>query len=307
MLAAVAALIVAVPVIATVLGGARYAAAAPSEQCAYCGASIEGEAIVSSGRSYHRSCWEKNVAVRCSLCGEILKGEYVKDAWGNRYHPSHRREMVACEYCGRFISETITHGGARYADGRSVCNICRRTAVEGAGEGRKLMVQAAARLAGIGLAVDPSRVRLELVDLTRMVEASGDRSRLRTGYTQYESVTSVGGTRRSESVTVYVLAGMPRLETIATLAHELTHVWLSREERLSTRPALAEGSCNYAAVRVLETYPGAESLFLTGKMKESTDEAYGEGLRRVIRYVDTNGVEAWLRLARSRDDFPPGF
>ena len=36
-------------------------------------------------------------------------------------------------------------------------------------------------------------------------------------------------------------------------------------------------------------------------------EVYGEGLRRVIRYVDENGVAAWLRLARTRHDFPEGY
>lgn len=338
-LVGVAAVALLFVVTATLLGGAPPAAAASAGKCAYCGARIEGDGIISDGRSYHKSCWlqhvaprcaicgetlsgdyvvqegksyhracwEKHVAARCSLCGEILQGEYLKDAWGNRYHPAHRKETAACEYCGRFISDRVTHGGVRYGDGRSVCNICRRTAVDGAGEGRKLMAQAAARLADVGVAVDPSRVRLELADLTRMGEVSGDRSRLRSGYTQYESVTTVGGARRSEAVTVYVLIGMPRLETIATLAHELTHVWLSRAERLNTRPALAEGNCNYAAMRVLAAYPGAESTFIVRKMKESTDDVYGEGLRRVIRYVDGNGVEAWLRLARTRDDFPAGY
>ena len=292
-----------------VLAALALCAAAPSSQrnCAYCGEPITGSHLEQNGKAYHRACWEDHVALRCSLCGGIIQGEYLKDAWGNRYHPSHRKETVECEYCGRFISENVTQGGVRYADGRNVCNICRRTAVDGAGEGRKLVAGAAARLDKIGLKVDPSRVRLELVDLRRMAEVSGDRSRLRTGYTHYEWETSGDGERRTETVTVYVLIGMPRIETIGTLAHELSHVWLSRADRFDTRPALAEGSCNYAAMRVLQTYPGPESAHHVEKMRSSDDPAYGEGLRRVIRFVDRNGVEAWLDLVRRRNDFPPGF
>jgi hypothetical protein len=100
---------------------------------------------------------------------------------------------------------------------------------------------------------------------------------------------------------------MPRIETIATLAHEMTHVWLSREGRFDTGPALAEGSCNYAAIRVLEGYPDPESAYLIGKMKGSDDPIYGEGLRRVIRFVDRNGAAAWLGVLRAQDDFPRGF
>jgi len=283
------------------------AAASSDRKCAYCGEPIRDAYMEQGGKFYHKACWEDHVAIRCSLCGGIIQGAYVKDAWGNRYHTSHRKETAECEYCGRFISEKVTGGGVRYSDGRNVCNICRRTVVEGAGKGRRLLGEAASRLAGLGLRVDPSQVRLQLVDLQRMGELSGDRSRLRMGYTQYEWESTSEGKRRTESVTVYVLIGMPRHETIGTLAHELTHVWLSREGRFETEPALAEGSCNYAAVRVLEEYSDPESRYLIGKMKGSEDPVYGEGLRRVIRFVDRNGAGAWLRLIRSHDGFPAGF
>jgi len=282
-------------------------AARSGRRCAYCGEPIDGAYMEQGGKLYHKTCWEEHVALRCSLCGRIIQGSYVKDSWGNLYHTSHRKETAECEYCGRFISEKVTGGGVRYADGRNVCNICRRTAVDGEGTGRRLLAEAASRLAGIGVKVDPSRVRLQLVDVDLMGKLSGDRSRLRTGYTQYEWESSSEGKRRSESVTVDVLIGMPRIETIATMAHELTHVWLSREGRFETEPALAEGSCNYAAVRVLEGYSGPEAAHLIVKMKGSEDPVYGEGLRRVIRFADRNGAPAWLQLVRSRDDFPRGF
>jgi len=283
------------------------ATAQEARTCAWCRQPIEGEYVEQNGKPYHETCWEDHVALRCSLCGGIIRGSYVVDAWGNRYHPSHRNDTVPCEYCGRFISARVTHGGVRYADGRSVCNICRKTAVLDPGEARLDLAEAAERLATVGPRVDPSAIRLEMVDLARMGEVSGDRSRRRSGFTQYEWQTSWGKKTGVEKATIYVLAGMPRIETIGTMAHELTHVWLMKQGRHDTRPALAEGSCNYAALLVLGTYPGEESAHLVSKMKQSSDPIYGEGLLRAMRYVDRNGVAAWLSLLASRDDFPPGY
>jgi hypothetical protein len=42
-------------------------------------------------------------------------------------------------------------------------------------------------------------------------------------------------------------------------------------------------------------------------MTGSDDPVYGEGLRRVIRFVDRNGATAWLLLLRGQDEFPRGF
>lgn len=282
-------------------------AIAPTERCAYCGAPIAGDYLEQEGKAYHRDCWEDHVAVRCSICGGIIRGTYFRDSWGNVYHSEHRAETKECDYCGRLISEAVTHGGVHYGDGRNVCSLCRRTAVEGAGEGRKILAEAAARIADIGIDVDISEVQLRLVDADRMGSVSGDSSRSRTGFTQYETITTLGGRSKSETVDVYVLVGMPRFETLSTMAHELTHVWMLRAGRLDTKPALAEGSCNYAALTVLSKYPGEEAAHLVSRMKGSKDPVYGEGLRRVAVYVDRSSVSAWLQLARTRNDFPPGF
>jgi len=286
------------------------ASAGPSraaERCAYCGGPITGDYLEQDGRAYHRSCWEKHVALRCSVCGGILNGTFLRDSWGNAYHASHRSQVPECEYCGRLISEALTHGGVRYPDGRNVCNLCRRSAVEGAGEGRKILAEAASRIAASSIAVDVSEIRLRLIDSGRMAEISGDSSRSRTGYTRYETITTIGGRSTSETVTVHVLAGMPRVEALATMAHELTHVWMLRAGRLDTSPALAEGSCNYAALTALAGVPGEDAAHVAARMRKSKDPIYGEGMRRVARYVDRNGTTAWLQLVRTRNDFPPGF
>jgi hypothetical protein len=60
---------------------------------------------------------------------------------------------------------------------------------------------------------------------------------------------------KTRDIKVYILHGMPRIDAIATLAHELTHVWQSVHGRLENDPAFAEGSCNYASYLVLGQYP----------------------------------------------------
>jgi hypothetical protein len=99
---------------------------------------------------------------------------------------------------------------------------------------------------------------------------------------------------------------MPRVEMIGTLAHELTHVWQFLHGRLRSDRALSEGSCNFASYWVLrQMAPGEESDFIIESMLRDEDKIYGEGFRRVKRYVEQNGISGWLALMTDRDQRLP--
>jgi hypothetical protein len=42
--------------------------------------------------------------------------------------------------------------------------------------------------------------------------------------------------------------------------------------------------------------PGREADFIIESMLRDEDEIYGEGFRRVKRYVERNGISRWLAL-----------
>ncbi|MBU6429100.1 MAG: hypothetical protein KGR26_08835, partial [Cyanobacteria bacterium REEB65] len=70
------------------------------------------------------------------------------------------------------------------------------------------------------------------------------------------------------------------------------------------QPQLAEGSCNYFRWKVHEVRGTPEAQAHMKKMLEDPDPCYGEGFRRVKKYVDKNGFAALLRLLAKSSDFP---
>jgi hypothetical protein len=278
-------------------------------RCAVCGHLLEGGFLVHEGKNYHEKCYRERVAQRCSLCGAVIEGSYLKDFWGNAYHASHQDAAPRCDYCGRFISEKLTGGGVRYGDGRRVCGVCREGAVADEASARALMLDVAGRLAALGLEVDAAPVRLHLVARDEMALRSGDPSPRRTGYTNYRwlEIQDEDGRRQERAAHVYVLAGMPRLETIATLAHELTHVWRLERTREPIDEPLDEGACNYAAYLVLKERPGPAADFILHSMQENPDPAYGAGFRRALRYAEEKGAAALWTLLRTARRFPEGY
>lgn len=273
--------------------------------CDHCGDPIEGPFTVHRKKNYHSDCFEHGVALRCSLCEAIIQGEYLIDFWGNSYHRSHQNVVQSCNYCSRFISTTTTGGGARYSDGRHICNICRGQAVTSVREAQKLMEEVAGHMRAYGLNIDTDLVRLHMVGLTQMQQWSGKAAHNLTGYTDY--VETWRAFSKDRQVDVYVLYGMPRMDVINTLAHELTHVWQFVHGKLRNDRAFSEGSCNYAAYLVLERYDDREAAYLQNNMLEDRDAVYGDGFRRVKRYAEKKGLREWLTRLRKRDSLPRGY
>lgn len=274
--------------------------------CAICGKPISGDYVERDGKVFHTACYEENFALRCDLCGKVIKGKYIRDYWGHVYHASHKGKVPRCAHCSRFISESLTGGGYKYADGRYVCGICHKTAVLKHSQAVKLMREVAARLDRLGLHVDTGPIHLHLAGLEEIRGLAGSSSDDLRGYTDYSEESFLGFTM-SRKIDVYILYGMPRESAIATLAHELTHVWQSVHGRLHNDPALAEGSCNLAAWLVLQGVNTPQSAYVIHTMMENRDENYGEGFRRIKKFADEKGIAAWIRTLGAEDAFPSGY
>jgi paxillin len=44
-------------------------------RCAYCNRPINGPYSEYKGKNYHNDCFEHHVALKCALCGDIIRGE----------------------------------------------------------------------------------------------------------------------------------------------------------------------------------------------------------------------------------------
>jgi hypothetical protein len=241
------------------------------------------------------------------LCGDIIRGEYLQDFWGNSYCSRHQHDAPVCDSCGRFISDKTTGGGVRYDDGRYICNLCRPKSVTDIDDILGLVHEVAGQMRTMGMKVDYNGIRIHLIGRGEMQKLSGHHSEGLRGFTDYREEYRVFGRSYDRHMDMYLLYGMPRMELISTISHELGHVWQFNHGRFKNDRAWNEGSCNYVSYLVLGQYPGRESSFFRISLVRDEDDVYGEGFRRVKHLAESEGTNEWLHDLSRSTDFPPGF
>lgn len=275
-------------------------------KCAYCGKPIVDEYVTYDGKPYHKSCYRDHIALRCSLCGGIIEDEYLTDFWGNVYHKYHEGNIPKCDYCGRFISDRLTDGGYQYDDGRNICGLCKRTAVENLSEAKHLLDGARMQLARKGIKIESDDIDLHLVDRKQLKDLAHNKSNDQMGFVKYDA-RAVNDVIVSRNFDVYILQRIPKIDFIATAAHELMHIWQYVNAPFGNDLAFCEGSCNYASYIVLQQYPDKKSEYVIDIMNKDQDEIYGEGFRQVKKLVKDRGISYWLNWLQKDRNFPKGY
>jgi hypothetical protein len=274
-------------------------------RCSQCGMPITGAYVTYRDKNYHPDCFEKHVALKCDVCGGVIKGRYLVNFWGNAYHPEHKGKILQCDFCNRLIVGPLVQGAVRLPDGRHLCGLCRPSAVTTLDAARRLLADVAGQLKNYGLEVDPGQIELCLIGQDSLRELSLGRSGDTKGFTDYTVKKNLFGRVRSESIKVYLLYGMPEVQMKSTIAHELCHVWQFNRGCLDQDHVLAEGSANFVSYLVLRRDGSQEAEFIIDNMMHDDDPAYGEGFRKVKKYVEENGLGKWRRLLEKRQKRPP--
>lgn len=270
--------------------------------CAHCSQPISGQYTTYRSRDYHDLCFRDHIARRCSLCRGVIDGKYLVDYWGNAYHERHEKEVASCDFCDRLISSDLLEGAVHFSDDRWLCSVCHPSAIKKLADARVLMSEVSVQMKRIGMDFDAVELRLHLIGLKKMQDTANFRSHDLRGFTDYHEQRNLFGRMKKRRIDIYLLYGMPRVEMVGTMAHELTHVWQFLNGRLRSDPALSEGSCNFAAYWVLrQMAPGEETDFIIESMLRDQDRIYGEGFRRVKRFVESNGITGWLALMTDRE------
>jgi len=275
--------------------------------CEVCKRPITGTYSEQHGKVYHSDCFFDHVALKCSLCGDVLQGEYLQDYWGNSYCKRHDGVAPMCDSCGRFISDDLTGGGTHYDDGRFICNLCKPESMTDVDDILEIVYEVAEHMKSFGMNVDYNGIQIHLIGRDKMQTLSGHHSNGLRGFTDYREDWRVFGKSQNRKMHIYLLYGMPRMEIINTIAHELTHVWQFNHGRFRNEREWSEGSCNYTAYLVLGRYPGRESSFFRTSLARDEDPVYGDGFRRVKKLAEAEGNKAWLRYLTKSADFPRGY
>lgn len=253
--------------------------------CGVCSKAIEGQYFEEGGKKFHPDCYKNSVVSKCAVCGKPLMSEYTIDPYGNKYHSFHSSSLPECDNCSRIISEATTSGGTRYSDGRYICGICSTDPVFDSYRFNMLLSRVEKKLKDLGLNLPDKSISIRGVDRNELRRAAGSRyEKNMHGFCLSQKQTEYLGNRVSKSETkyqIFVLNGVPPLNTESVIAHELMHVWLSENTKENHTDQVREGSCNYMSYLYLSNNGSAGAQQIIRMLENNPDDVYGKGFLRI--------------------------
>lgn len=276
-------------------------------RCAVCGGFIEGQYVQHEDHPYHPDCHKQRFGKRCAVCGEYIEGQYIQTFWGEFYCARHSTQYPECYVCQRPVCHRLTDGGKKYQDGRVVCMLCRRQAVDEQAQAREIMRQVQARMARYDLDTRRVSIPLEMVPLTRLTAdgIAGPMARLQ-GQTIKQIQTYDGEEFKRTIEALYVLGGLPPAYLENVLAHELGHVWLFMQRIDDLPEDLEEGLCNLFAYLLHQEQTSLEARHCIRLLEENPDPVYGDGFRRARVIYEQRGLPALLHGVAQYRRWPRG-
>ncbi|MFZ1465708.1 MAG: protein DA1 [Anaerolineae bacterium] len=266
-----------------------------------------------NGRSFHEHegkayCdehyWQK-FGKRCAIGGEILKGAYQVNAWGDNYCAAHARGLTDCFSCHRPICQPLTGGGTRYTDGREMCGLCRRTAIDELHVGEGILKEVRAFLTDLGPGLGRVITPLRLVDYNTMKrDATKPYAPAPVGMARHSSVTQNGQVTERTVEAIQILSGLPREHFAAVAAHELMHTYLFMNSFPDLPPLVEEGLCELAAYLWLRQRKSPEATYHLKLMESNTAPVYGEGFQLARRAWTGRSLLETLNHVRRTGRFP---
>lgn len=254
-------------------------------RCGICGKPIEGHYIRDDG-AYHEQCYKETKLDRCVVCSRPIEDRHLVDPWGNKAHVDHNGHPVEiCGSCGRILSPKGSKGSFRYSDGRTICGVCRETAVTDLKRIGQLTTTVKSLLSTVGIDGFPAAVPLSLVDLDELKDKSGKHYNNSARGITLSMVMMRKDAPAVTSHTIHILEGLPLTEFKAVLAHELLHVWLI-ENGIDLPDKETEGFCNLGAMLVNQNENTAFSKVLLSQLETNPDPVYGDGYRHMKNKLD---------------------
>ena len=226
----------------------------------------------------------------CTICLQVLIGEYSVDAWQNPFHTHHENNGIFCNSCSRIISQGITQGGFRYTDGRHLCSLCQVSVVEDDSTIYASYASVMMQLEGAGIREILGNIPIELINLIELNETFGQSHGNLKGFTHTNHDNGA-----QPPYTIFMLSGLPRIEFEAVLAHELLHVWV-HQNKITLSLASIEGFCNLGSYLIYKNDNTQFSRIHLKAMDTSKDIVYGNGYREMKVQLQKLG---WKKLIRN--------
>ena len=186
-----------------------------------------------------------------------------------------------CDFCGMPLSGVSYE---RLADGRIRCNDCSLSAINDVEGFRELYRKTEALMENtfdIGLRVS---ITVKTADARTIARRTGQVFKPSSGVTP----RVLGfAQRKGGCYTLFVENGSPRLASIDTITHELTHIWQylnwndhqihSLYGNGTNRDIVYEGMAMWAAIQMLYAIGDTEYAQLQERLAEQREDVYGVG------------------------------
>ena len=221
---------------------------------------------------------------KCTICLQVMTGEYSVDAWKNPYHSYHNNDGIFCNSCSRIISRGITHGGFRYTDGRHLCSLCQISIVEDDSVIHAAYSSVIAQFKENGIRNIPEDISIELINLVGLNKKFDGKS-----HGNLKGFTHTYHIHKSQpSYMIFILFGLPQIEFEAVLAHELMHVWLYRNHP-TLQIEKIEGLCNLGSAIIYQNDGTHFSNIHLQAMENDPHAIYGDGYRKMKALLEKYG------------------
>jgi len=274
--------------------------------CAQCKEPFRGRSFYErDGKPYCETDFHELFSPRCAVCGEPMRGTYLTNAWGDAYCQKHKGEVPDCFSCGRPICQRLTGGGVRFGDGRTMCNRCRKSAIDEARQARPLLVRVQQALAGLGLEMPGGEIPLRLADqaeLRRLLQKSY--AKQPAGMARTQITTSNGKVVDRKVEEIVLLHGLPAEHAASVIAHELGHVWMFTQNYPELPPLVEEGVCELFEHLWLKSQRTPEAEYRLKVMDDDTSPVYGEGFQAARRALRKRTLAQMLAYVRQHRRFP---
>lgn len=191
-----------------------------------------------------------------------------------------------CDFCGNRMSAAMVE---QLEDGRERCDTCKETAVDTPGELEKVYHQARTSLLSHFNIELRKNIDLQFTSADAIAKEMGGIFQPSAGF----DPRAVGFARRvGEQYSIFIENGQPWHMVLATLVHELTHIW--QFDHLNTTAMknrsgqlLVEGHAMWVELYLLKSQ-GIAGEYITHE--KGREDVYGRGYWEIERLLQEQGV-----------------
>ncbi len=225
--------------------------------------------------------------VMCVICGQYITGRYYVDSWKQPAHEHH--DIKYCFCCGRITGKNALS----LPDERQICIHCQPKIVKTKQEIDWVEKKVREVFAKVGFNDVPLNLPIEICNVNKLNSLYGSNNidLNQRGLAHFTKIITNGITKLEHKI--YIIDYMTKTAFAGVLAHELLHVW-QNEKGINAPRNICEGFCNLGSYIVFYAINNQDSNKFIEQMEMNPDSIYGEGYRKVKKFLDKNGWPATI-------------